>query len=79
MPHRPALAQGGTVIFFLSTTLISPCADSFRFGPSYPVSKLLKFFKLLGQCLKCLNAEIKSMRTIASFGAVTHTPTPISI
>jgi hypothetical protein len=58
----------------VSTILISPCADSFRFGPSYPVSKLLKFFKLLDQCFKCLNAEIKSLQ-IASLIAVTHTPT----
>jgi hypothetical protein len=27
------------------------CANCSRFGPSDPFSKLLKFFKLLGQCL----------------------------
>ena len=59
--------------FFLSATLIPPCANSFRFGLSYPVSKLLKFFKLLGQCP---NAKTKRMQ-FASLDAVTHTPTPI--
>jgi len=54
--------------------LISPSANSFRFGPPYPGSKLPKFFKLLGQCLKCLKAEIKTMQ-IACLDAVTHTPT----
>jgi hypothetical protein len=58
----------------VSRSLITPCAYSFRFGNSYPVPKLLKFFKLLGQCLKCLNAEIKSMQ-IACLDAVTHTST----
>ena len=69
--HAPATAQGGAVAFFLFTTLIPPCANSLRFGPSYPVSKLLKFLKLLGQCL---HTEIKSLRMIASWDAVTHTP-----
>ena len=50
------------------------CVNSFRFGPSYSFSKLLKFFKLLGECL---NTELKTMRMIASLDAVTHTPTPI--
>jgi hypothetical protein len=31
--------------------LISRYANRFRFGLSYPVPKLLNFFKLLGQCL----------------------------
>jgi hypothetical protein len=71
VPHRPAPVPGGAVAFFLSTTLIPPCANSLCFGPSYLVSKLLKFFQLLDQCL---STEIKSMRTIASFCAVTHGP-----
>ena len=33
----------------IRTSAIPPCASCFRFGPSHPVSKLLKFFKLLGQ------------------------------
>jgi hypothetical protein len=32
-------------------TLAPPRACGFRFGPAYPVSKLLKFFKLFGQRL----------------------------
>jgi hypothetical protein len=44
------------------------------FGPSYQLSKSLKFFKLLSQCL---NTERLSTRTIVSLGAVTHT-TPLN-
>ena len=69
--HAPATALGGAVAFSLSTTLVQPCANSFRFGPSYPVSQLLKFYKLLDQCL---STEIKSL-LFASLDAVTHTPT----
>jgi hypothetical protein len=58
----------------LFATLIPPRASSLRFGFSHPVSKLLKFFKLLGQC-QCPD-KAKSRRMIASLDAVTHTPTP---
>jgi hypothetical protein len=44
------------------------CANRFRFGPSYLASKLLKFFKLLCQCL---NTETLSKRLTVTI-AVTH-------
>jgi hypothetical protein len=60
---RPFSAPAGTLIH----------ANRFRFGPSYSVSKLLKFFKLLGQCP---NTENQSNRTIISLSAVTHYLSP---
>jgi hypothetical protein len=60
---RPFSAPAGTLIH----------ANRFRFGPSYSVSKLLKFFKLLGQCP---DTENQSNRTIISLSAVLITCPP---
>lgn len=43
--------------------------NRFRFGPSDPISKSLKLFKLLGQCL---NPTTQHKRTTGSLGAVTQ-------
>jgi hypothetical protein len=52
-------------------TLMPPRATRSSFGPSYAVSKLLKFFKLFGQRL---NTESK--RTIESQDTVTQEALP---
>jgi hypothetical protein len=49
--HTTAMTRQEATACPPSATLILPSADRFRFSSSYPVSELLKFFKLLGQCL----------------------------
>ena len=49
--------------------MIPRCINRFRFDLSYPLSKLLKFFKLLSQCL---DAETQSERTIIRLSDATH-------
>jgi hypothetical protein len=49
--------------------LAPPRAHGFRFGPVYPVSKLLKFFKLFGQRL---STETQGKQTTVRLIAVTH-------
>ena len=45
------------------------CANRSRFGPSDPFPKLLKFFKLLDQCL---GPETQPKRKAGSLNAVTQ-------
>jgi hypothetical protein len=50
-------------------TLAPPRACGFRLGPVYPVSKLLKFFKLFGQRLR---KETQGKQATVRLISVTH-------
>jgi hypothetical protein len=62
--HAPGFGQQGAAICPLSATLIMTSTNGFQFRPSYLLPKMLKFFKLLDECLK---------RTIVSLDTVAHT------
>jgi hypothetical protein len=61
--HAPGFGQQGAAICPLSATLIMTSTNGFQFRPSYLLPKMLKFFKLLDECLK---------RTIVSLDTVAH-------
>jgi hypothetical protein len=62
--HAPGFGQQGAAICPLSATLIMTSTNGFQFRPSYLLPKMLKFFKLLDECLK---------RTIVSLDTIAHT------